>query len=93
MNDDFESELRNALRRKQPSRDLMPAIPRPARNWWKVAAAAAVVAVVAPIGAAAYKAHEQRKAKDQLVFALRLTAVKLQRTRAQMQTIQMEKFQ
>jgi hypothetical protein len=88
MNYDLETELRNALRRKQPSRDLMPVVPRPERSWWKFAIAAMLAL---GIGGSAYRTHEQRQAKDQLVFALRLTAVKLQHTKAQIQTIRLER--
>lgn len=89
MNYDLESELRNALRRKQPSRDLTPQVPRPERSWWKFAVAAMLAL---SIGGSAYRVHEQRQAKDQLVFALRLTAVKLQHTRARIQTTRLEKY-
>lgn len=88
MNDDLELELRNALRRKHPSRDLMPAIPRPERNWWRLGIAAMLALAV---GGGAYRVNEERRAKDQLVFALRLTAVKLKHTRAQMDAIQVDK--
>lgn len=90
MNSDLESELRNALRRKQPSRDLMSVLPPKDRSWWKFAIAAGLALSIA---GSAYRTHEQRQAKDQLVFALRFTALKLQHARAQIQTIQLEKNQ
>jgi hypothetical protein len=69
MNDDLEVELRRALRRKEPSRDLMP---RRAVRWpWTVAASV----VVAALGLTEYR--EQQRAKEQLVFAIHLTGAKL----------------
>jgi hypothetical protein len=91
-NSDLESELRNALRRKQPARDLMPDVPpRPARNW-RLYAIAATLAICL-IGGEVHRIREQQRAKDQLVFALRFTAVKLQHTRTQLQTIRSERLQ
>lgn len=88
---DLETELRNALRRKQPSRDLMPNVPRPNRSWWKLPVAAMLAVSIG--GGSAYRIYEQRQAKNQLVFALRFTAMKLQHTRTRMQTIQLERPQ
>jgi hypothetical protein len=75
MNDDLDYELKQALRRRQPSRDL---IPRPAAFPWRLAVAAGLaVSLAVPTGWLQYRAYEQRKAKDELVFAVHLAAGKL----------------
>ncbi len=90
MNQDLESELRRALRRQEPSRDLLPVarVPKPALRAWSVAIAAALLVAV---GAPAYRVYEQRRAKDQLVFALRLTAAQLQRAKTHIQTLRTDR--
>jgi hypothetical protein len=80
VSQDLEYELRRALRRKEPSRDL---IPRQRVSSWRLALAAGVaISVAAPAGWMQYRAYEeagrQRAAKNQLVFALHLAAGKLQ---------------
>jgi hypothetical protein len=89
VNPDLEYELKRALRRKEPSRDLMP---RQRASSWRLALAAGVaISVAAPAGWMQYRAYEdaerQRKAKDQLVFALHLAAGKLQMAQQKLRTV------
>jgi hypothetical protein len=85
MSQDLEYELRQALRRKEPSRDL---IPRPRASRWRLAVAAGLaVAIAGPAGLMQYRAHEQRKAKEQLVFAIHFTANKLEMTQQKLRTV------
>ena len=85
MSDPLERDLRAALARREPSLDftkrvmaqLPPARKRPGANWWKRGAIAAAVALLA---SSAYQYQEYRRAlhaKQQLMFALQLTAQKL----------------
>ena len=85
MNHDLEYELKRALRRKQPSRDLTP---RTGRNgWWIGVAAGLAISIGAPAGWTQYQAHERRKAKDQLVFAMHFAAMKLEKTQQKLRTV------
>jgi hypothetical protein len=87
----LEQELKQALERKAPSPDfaarvaaaaagraaprrVMP-LPRPVRmlpRWLPVAAAVLLIA-----GGAAYREHQGRVAKEQVMLAMRITAGKL----------------
>jgi uncharacterized membrane protein len=70
---DFESDLRGALRRREPPRDLtagiMARVVVRRRSWWP-AVAAVVLLMVTGIG-------EGLRAKRQLMFAVELTSQKL----------------
>jgi hypothetical protein len=80
---DFEGDLQRALRRREPPRDLTPAIiarvgarvgarVRPAGVSWRAVLAAAAVLLVMVTGI-----DQGLRAKRQLMFAMELTAQKL----------------
>lgn len=89
MSDDLERELRQALRRKQPPRDLTPRV-RWDRRVWAIAAAGLIAALV-PAGVGGYHRYEEHQAKDQIVFAMRLTATKLHRTEVMLKSMHAER--
>ncbi len=85
--DSLEDDLRKALRRKPPSRDLTPPV-IPWWNRWKLATAAALmVATLGSLGWQHHQAQQQKEAGEKLLFALQLTSEKLQRTQNQVQVI------
>jgi hypothetical protein len=85
MNQDLEYELKQALRRKEPSRDLMP---RRSGSRWRFAVAAGIaIAIAGPGGLWQYREHQRHRAKDQLVFALHLTASKLGAAQQKLRTV------
>ena len=91
---DWEEELKQALKRKEPSPDFaarvvgaaaagrgVVEIRRPAGvapRWLPVAAAVLVIAG----GGVAYREHQGRVAKEQVMTAMRITAGKLNRIQA-----------
>ncbi len=87
----LEDELRDALRRKQPSPDFegrvtaaagrrhVPVMPR-----W-LAAAAAVLAISG--AGAGYRYHQGHVAKEQVMLAMRITGSKLNRIQMQMKGV------
>jgi anti-sigma-K factor RskA len=89
---DFERELRQTLRRRDPARDLTAGIMarvsgsrRPKRRWtfgfeWRpILAATAVVAMLAA-GLDRYREYQRgQEAKRELILALRITAKELAR--------------
>jgi hypothetical protein len=70
---DFESGLKDALRRREPPRDLtdrvMARVGPARRSWWPAVAAVALVTATG-VG-------EGLRAKQQLMFAMELTSRKL----------------
>lgn len=79
---DFESDLRTALRRERPpngfaQRVLARASVRtaPRRNGWIAAAVAACLLL--SIGGFEYRQYRGRKAKEELLLALEITGSKL----------------
>lgn len=80
---DFDRQLRDALQRREPPRDLtrsvMARIEAPRRAWrWAPVAAGIAAMVVLSVGG--YRWEEYRKgqrAKQQVMLALRVTAQKL----------------
>jgi hypothetical protein len=84
---DFESDLRAALGRKQPSRNFVARVlskaeagharawPRSLALW--IPAAAAVIALIATSVAAWERQRRAEHARDQLLEALKITAEKL----------------
>ena len=85
MNHDLEYELKEALKRKQPSRDLMPRLG--GFRWRFAVAAGLAISIGVPAGLMQYQAHERRKAKDQLVFAMHFAAMKLEKTQQKLRTV------
>ena len=88
MNDPFERDLRAALSRREPPLDftgrVIAQLPvasaarrRPASVWWKSGAIAAGVALLALSGFQYQEYRRAMDAKQQLMFALELTAQKL----------------
>lgn len=95
MMDDFEKQIQDALRKKEPSpffeARVLGAVKRQARDrrasmrmWWATAAAALVIAIAG--SAWQHQRSEQaredaagREAKARLELALRITSVKLQK--------------
>jgi hypothetical protein len=91
---DWEEELKQALKRKEPSADFAVRVVRAAAEgrgvleirqpvrvlprWLPVAAAVLVIAG----GGAAYREHQGRVAKEQVMTAMRITAGKLNRIQA-----------
>ena len=80
---DLEEQLRGALARKSPPDGFAERVARRAKNdavrppsRWFAAAAAVVMAV--GIGAA-YRHHQGEVAKEQVMTAMKITAVKLHR--------------
>jgi hypothetical protein len=78
----FEEELRNALRRQDPplgfARRVLARTPDravPHRNSWIAAAVAACLMLTA--GAVEYRQYEGRKAKRELLLALEIAGAKL----------------
>jgi hypothetical protein len=72
---DFEHDLQQALRRREPPRDLTPAIMArmaPPRVSWRAVLAVAAVVLVMVTGI-----DQGLRAKRQLMFAMELTAQKL----------------
>jgi hypothetical protein len=76
---DFERDLQQALRRREPPRDLTPGIMArveahvaPARVSWRAVLAVAAVVLVMVTGV-----DQGLRAKRQLMFALELTSQKL----------------
>jgi hypothetical protein len=97
MPEDFEIQLREALRRQEPSEGFAERViaraGAPKRTAWKpwMAAAAAAVLVAAPV---AYEHHQTRvredaalKARDEAILALQITAEKLNILRDKMQQL------
>ena len=81
MNFDFEEELRDALKRKEPAKGfterVLRQVPRKpavwARSWASLAVAASLFAGV--FGVMRYEEHRKgEQAKEQLMLALRITA-------------------
>ena len=75
MKQDLEYELVEALRRKQPSRDLMPV--RRVTDWRLWVAAGFAIAAAGPFGLMQHRDYQEQRAKNQLVFAVHLAAHKL----------------
>ena len=86
---DFERDLRRTLKRREPPRDLTPAVmarieTSPKRTWsfggfyWRQALAAAAVLVVLVAGIDRYSEYRKgQEAKQQLMLALQITGRKL----------------
>ena len=83
---DFENDLRRALRRREPPRDLSGAIlariapaSRPAwRTLWRPVLAAAAVLLILVTGFDRYREYRRgQEAKRQVMLALEITAKKL----------------
>ena len=83
---DFENDLRRTLKRREPRRDLTPAVmarigAAPKRSWsfaWRQALAAAAIVVVLASGIDRYREHRRAQdAKQQLMLALQITERKL----------------
>lgn len=97
----LENDLKRALRRESPapgfaSRVLQriehDAAPRPSRRWWR--AAAASLTLTALLGAwGAHEVHERRvreegeRARDQVLYALRVAGSKVRYAQAQVRDI------
>jgi hypothetical protein len=91
----FEDELRSALRRREPSPDFtarvlarVAAVPagRTRRPWVRwVAAMAASVMLAA--GAVEYRRYQGEKAKFQVLLAVRIAAVKLNKAHRKIQML------
>lgn len=90
----LEDELRSALRRRNAPAGfadrVVAGIPSPSRGWrhsWMAVAAAGLIAILGGGGVYEYRRSERvrlegERAKAELVFALELTAQKLQHTKA-----------
>jgi len=88
---DFENELRRALRRQQPPSGfadrVMARIPnhRPRPIWHRQWLAAAAAACIAVIGSGAWEQHrrqvEGERAKQELIYALTVASESLQTTK------------
>lgn len=91
--DRLEESLKRALARKEPpegfaQRVAARAASPPARAWlpprWIAAAAMVVMAVG---GGLAYRRHQGEMAKEQVMTAMKITAVKLNRIQAHVQEV------
>ena len=99
--DRLEQELREALERKQPSRDFaarvtaragvaaQPGVAARGRVFTlpRWLAAAAAVLVIAGSGGFAWRRHQGMVAKDQVMLAMRITAGKLNRIQTHMREV------
>lgn len=92
--DRLEEELRIALARKAPDPGFADRVTRAAAERrviafplprWAMAAAATVVLGVG--GAMAYREHQGEVAKEQVMTAMRITAVKLNRIQAHVREV------
>jgi hypothetical protein len=88
----LEEELKQALARKQPSPDFAEGVIRAARRprhlsvmprWVPVAAAL----VVAAGGSFAWREHQGRVAKEQVMLAMKITAGKLNRIQVRLKEV------
>ena len=75
----FEDDLRAALRREEPPPDFAARViartrPAPRRSAWVAAIAACLLA---GLGSFEYQQYEGRKAKRELLLALHITGIKL----------------
>jgi hypothetical protein len=88
----LEDELKQALGRKEPSRDFEARVNalagrrRPVLTMPRWLAAAAAVVVIAGAGAG-YRYHQGQVAKEQVMLAMRLAGSKLNRVQAQMKVV------
>lgn len=89
--DPLEESLKSALARKDPPPGFaeqvtrkVAARPSPGPRW--LAAAAAIVVIIAG-GGAAYRRHQGEVAKEQVMQAMKITAVKLHRIQAHVQEV------
>jgi ferric-dicitrate binding protein FerR (iron transport regulator) len=92
MMDRLEQELKLALERKEPSPDFAARVaaaaqrrrPFPDRRW--MPAAAALLMMVSGAGAA-WRHHEGMLAKERVMTAMKITAVKLNRIQAHVREV------
>lgn len=90
MSEDFESQLRGALRRQQPSAGFAERViaraeaPKRGNLPWMVALAVAAILMVAFLGNREYERRRAEEAHRQAVVALRITAEKLNLVRSKM---------
>jgi hypothetical protein len=90
--DRFEESLRGALARKDPPPGFAQKVAARARNGtpksytprWIAAAAVVVMAVGSGV---AYRRHQGEVAKEQVMTAMKITAVKLHRIQAHVQEV------
>jgi len=86
----LEQELQQALARKEPRPDFAERVRRAARrrapraSRWMATAATLVIASGAGI---AYREHQGRVAKEQVMTAMRITAVKLTEIQARVKEV------
>jgi hypothetical protein len=87
---DLEQQLKQALARKEPRPDFAErvnrAVGRRASRMprWMATAAAVVIATGVSL---AYREHQGRAAKEQVLTAMRITAVKLNHIQARMKEV------
>ena len=85
----LDDELKQALRRKEPSPDFEARVTaaagrrRPVLTMPRWLAAAAAVLVITGVGAG-YRYHQGQVAKEQVMLAMRLAGSKLNRVQVQM---------
>ncbi len=88
----LERELQQALRREEPPADFAARVTGGARRRpahfpaqrWLAAAAAILVIAGAGLG---YRQHQGRVAKEQVLFAVKFTAAKMNRIQAQVREV------
>ena len=93
---DLEQQLKNALERKDPPRGFADRVaarveeedsaPRSYAPRWMGVAAAVLVAVVG--SGLAYRHHQGEVAKEQVMTAMKITAIKLHRIQAHVREVQ-----
>lgn len=89
--DQLEQELKRALARKEPRPDFAERVSRAVSRRaarmprWMATAAALVIATS---GGFAYREHQGRVAKEQVMTAMRITAVRLNHIQARVKEVQ-----
>lgn len=94
MSEDFEAQLRGALRRQEPSAGFAErviaktSVPKRGKRAWVVVLAMAAMLAIAFLANREYKQRRAAEAHRQAVVALRITAEKLNLVRNKMMTRQ-----